>query len=300
MLLRDAYAALYEPQKLRGKSPKTKKKYGFELDRFDRALMRPATVDDLKDDAVALIIGMMMEDGSAAATANKFRSCVLALWRFLARKGIVESWPDVAKLVEPTRIPRAWSENELHRLFNACRNSIGRIAHCRACDWWCALLAVLWDTGERIGALLEAQWDDVNLDSGWIIVRAETRKGGRADKASQLHPNTVALLRRIQQDSGAVFPWDRCESLLWTRYGRILKRAGLPNDRKSKFHRVRKSVATHLTVLGGNATEAMGHSSPAVTRAYIDPTIARTPQPADVLFRIDQVNWDRVRPLDDG
>jgi len=296
MLLHSAFESLFLPQKLRGKGSDTKRQYEINLRHFDRFLGRAATLDDLTDENVAGVMAWLVDEGRAPATANKCRAKLLSLWRFLSRKGHVAHWPDVSAATEPTRIPRAWTEQQLGQLFNACRNTIGRIGDCRACDWWTALHAVMWDTGERIGALLDFTWDDINLDTGWIILQAESRKGRRADKATQLHPNTIALLRRIHRADGKVFPWDRSACTLWLRYDRILKRAGLPHDRKSKFHRVRKSVATHLTVLGGNAQSAMGHSSPAVTAVYIDPTIARTQQPSDILFRIDQVNWDRVKP----
>jgi integrase len=53
------------------------------------------------------------------------------------------------------------------------------------------------------------------------------------------------------------------------------------------FHRLRKSVSSHLEAAGINSTSAMGHSSREVTeRSYIDRRIAKTVSPADVLFRL--------------
>ena len=116
-------------------------------------------------------------------------------------------------------------------------------------------------------------------------MRAETRKFGLADKMSELPPVAVEALRAIGQPCrDLVFPWPKCESELWTQYGKILKRAGLTRDRKSKFHRMRRSAASHYEAAGGNATELCGHSTRRVTRAYLDPRIATVVQPARLLF----------------
>ena len=73
---------------------------------------------------------------------------------------------------------------------------------------------------------------------------------------------------------------------LWKKFGDLLTVAGLPNDSRSKFHRIRKSVASHAEARGGNATAMLRHSKREVTEAYLDPTIAKQQQPSDVLFRL--------------
>lgn len=64
----------------------------------------------------------------------------------------------------------------------------------------------------------------------------------------------------------------------------ILGLAGLPTDRRSMFHRIRRTHATHLYVRGGDPTQSLGHASDAMTRAYyLDPRQANKGYAADLL-----------------
>ena len=84
----------------------------------------------------------------------------------------------------------------------------------------------------------------------------------------------------VARPSDAVLPFDK-----------VLSAAGLPTDRKSKFHRMRRSVASHLHAAGHNATDALGHSSADVTRkSYFDPNIIGAVRPSALLFRPGQPN----------
>jgi hypothetical protein len=65
--------------------------------------------------------------------------------------------------------------------------------------------------------------------------------------------------------------------------GKICKRAGLPQNRRSKFHRIRKTTASFYQAAGGSAQSLLDHSSPAVTRRYLDPRIV-APKPAHELL----------------
>lgn len=288
LLLVDAYENFFRPQRLMGRSPKTHHQYMVNLGHLENYLGRPATVSDLTDENLSAVMSWQLDRGRCEATANKCRAHLVALWRFLARKGIVSIWPDVPAIREPERIPRAWTQQQLATLFAACRNQVGMIGPVKACRWWFALHCMAWDTAERINAILAIEWRDVDLDQRWVLVRAETRKGRTGDKLSRLHARTIEALKAIKTDDGKVFPWPYSLSNLWLRYSTLLRRAGLPTDRKSKFHRLRKSVATHLKVAGGNPTEALDHSSSKTTQAYIDPTIAVEIHPADLLFRPEE------------
>lgn len=83
----------------------------------------------------------------------------------------------------------------------------------------------------------------------------------------------------------ATFEWPYCKTYLWLMFGKLLRQAGLPNGRRDKFHKIRRSVASWFEVAGGNATELLGHSGREITRLYLDPTICQKPQAADRLFR---------------
>ena len=83
-----------------------------------------------------------------------------------------------------------------------------------------------------------------------------------------------------------VWPWDSSEHWLYKTYKRMLKSARLPVGRGDAFHRMRRSVASHMAAGGFDATEALGHSSSAITKkSYLDPTIVGVAVPSQVLFR---------------
>lgn len=169
-------------------------------------------------------------------------------------------------------------------ILRECSVEGGWIAGIAARLWWVSLHNVCWDSGERIGALMEARWPHLAAD--YLTLPAEIRKGGRNDRVYHLHPETLAALELIRlPPRELIWPWDRSPNMLWLRYKNILKRAGLPHDRKSMFHRMRKSVASHFQAAGGNATALLGHQDARTTRAYIDCRIAPEPQAIDLLFR---------------
>jgi integrase len=287
--LRDLFTLVYSPLKLRGKATSTKQQYLIQIRHLHRFLGRDAKLIDLDDELISSFLGWIVDQGKSPATANKARNHILALWRMAARKRLVEKFPDVPAEREPERIPSAWTADDLRKLFISCQQEPGHLAGVAACKWWTALHHCMWDSGERIGALLRLRWQHVDLESAWLIIPAELRKGKRQDKSFRLHADTVAALKAIREPARPIiFEWPKNVLLIYRDYRRILERAGLPTDRRSKFHRMRRSTASHFEAAGGNATELLGHTSRRTTNAYLDPRIIQPPQASDVLFRPNQ------------
>lgn len=277
------------PLCLRGRSPRTLALYRISLRSFAKFLTRAPVLADLCDDTVNRYLCHYRALPRSPATTNKERANLLALWRFAARKGYLPSWPDVPKETQPEQVPVAWLPEELKRLFAAAATAPGWIEGAKASAWWTALLLLCWDTGERISALLAVRWESIDLDRGWVIVPAGSRKGGRSDEAYRLHPDTLRALAVLHPDegTGAVFRWPYDRSYIWSRFGKLLKAAGLPSDRKSKFHRIRRSVGSYVKAAGGDPSEALRHRDSRVTRAYLDPRLCGERQAVDWLFRPD-------------
>jgi integrase len=183
---------------------------------------------------------------------------------------------------EYRRVPTAWKKDQLSSLFAAVESLTGTIGHSMERDWWQALLATMWDTGLRIGALMKAEWGDA--DDGYLLIRAETQKD-KEEQRFKLHPDTVKAIARLGKKTGRIFKWPYCWETLWNRYDKLLQKAGLPHGRRDKFHRIRRSVASWFEAAGGNATELLGHSDRRVTTLYLDQSITGKPQASDVLFR---------------
>lgn len=251
---------------------------------FDRFLERPATLDDFDDETVTAFLHSLLERGNSAPTANKARNHLLALWRMACDKRLIRQRPSVPALREPNRVPRAWSPDELASLFGVFEKLTGTVSGVPASLWWLALHTVLYWTGERIGAILQLRWEHIDLKTGWLVIPAELRKGKTNDKPVQLPAEARELLGRIGYPKrDVIFPWGKYRGTLWQEYAKILKKAGLPHDRKSKFHRMRKTTASYFEAAGGNATQLLDHSQRKVTLAYLDPTIVKPVQPSDLL-----------------
>lgn len=286
MLLTVVFETLYRPANLRSASEKTIKLWKVALRHFSRHLGHSASLDDLHDDLLnSFVIFRLSRDLVQPPTVNRDLASLLALWRWCHRKNIVHRWPDVKLELEPRRIPICWTQAEFSRLLATAKKARGRIGEVPAAQWWTAILLLCFDSGERIGAVTTLEWNDLDLDSRWAVFRAETRKGRDADSLVRFAKDTATSLAELPRVSRRVFHWPYTPSYLWTRFGKLLDAAGLPNDRRRKFHCIRRTMASHAEAAGANATDLLRHASRRNTLAYLDPRILQPPQAIDVLWR---------------
>jgi integrase len=276
------------PRYIRITRADTKKHYRYAVRELSEVLGRDPTVADLTDDNLAAMVNQCRAKGRAPETINGLTGRLRTLWTWLAKRRIVDTFPTLGNVKEPRRVPKAWTRDDLDKLIRACRNVRGKFGPgLTKADWWVALHLVLWDTSERIGAALSIRKEWLNWQTGDLLIPAEYRKGQEQDMQYRLHPDTLTALAKIR-DNGSDLLFHQSLSLggIYAAYKGIRRSAGLPLDRKSAFHRMRRSVASHLHAGGFNATDALGHASAEVTRrSYLDPSISGAVRPADVLFR---------------
>lgn len=278
------YDDYYEPLMLRSGSVKTRELYHISIRHFERFLGRDAVIRDFSDDTLARYAAHRRRLPRSIATVNGEVAKLRSLWTFVCKRGIVKVWPTIALEPEPVRIPIAWLRSELEQLWQACRTMTGRIGNHSERDFWYALVLLIWDSSERIGAVLQLEWS--NLSGNWLRVPAEFRKGGIKERAYELHPDTIAALMKLKRPGELkIFAWPYSRDYLWHRWRRVLKEAGLSANRKSAFHCIRRSHASHAEAAGMNATELLGHDSRKTTMGYLDPRIVTKRSPVDVLFR---------------
>lgn len=285
MTLHQLFEDFYRPLKLRGRSANTSRLYGCTIRSFGKWLGYVATLDDLTD----LTISRFLEQRATTRspyTAEKERGQLLALWRFAADRRLLMDRPCVPPAPLPDRIPQAWSIEQLQSLMKAANASRGYVGKVRAAVWYPALISVLWESAERIGAILACRPDDFLTPT--LLVRAEYRKGGKRDRAYRLSPETCDL---VMQACGTrrLFDWPQNHGYLWAKYKDVVARAGLGHDRKCGFHQLRRSAASHFAACGGDAVKLLDHSSPRIThRWYLDRRMTdRDPPPCDVLPKIN-------------
>lgn len=285
MLLTDLFSDFYRPLRLRGRSANTSRLYGCTIRAFSKYLETPATVDDLTD----LTLSRYLEHRGATRspyTAEKERTQLCSLWRFAADRGFTTTRPVVPPAPLPDRVPRAWTLGELGAIYRAAAATRGTIGAAPAGVWYSALVSVLWETAERIGAVMECSPQD--FVPPHLHVRAEYRKGGKRDRVYRLSSRTVELVTAVKGTRHLFeFPYSRTR--LWSRYADIVARAGLGRGRSLSFHALRRSAASHYAAAGGDPVQLLDHSSPRIThRWYLDRRLTDCgPAPCDILPAID-------------
>lgn len=288
MTLNQFFDDFYRPLKLRGRSDNTARLYANTLKQYAKYLGRPATIeDDLNDLAVSRYLSHRARERSVY-TAEKERTQILALWRCAADRRLTDMRPCVPPTPIPFRVPTAWSIEQLKALLATAKVMKGKVGDVPAHVFWTALIQVLWQSAERIGAIMSVMKDDYTRPI--IIVRAEYRKGGKRDKLYTFTDPVCDLLDVLKKSSNGpqLFAWPRGYEYLWNRFGKIVKAAGLEGGRRSKFHQLRRSAATHFAARGGDPTALLDHSSPRITKAYLDPRFIDTgPKPCEVLPGLD-------------
>jgi integrase len=260
--------------------------YGCTIRSFAKWLKYEPTIDDLTD----LVLSRYLEHRASVRspfTAEKERSQLVALWRFACDRGILKQRPEVPPSPLPERAPVAWSVDELQSLLKAARASRGFVGPVPMGVFFPALIAVLWETAERIGAVMQARYTD--FDGATLLVRAEARKGGKRDRFYHLSPETCTMLAEAHAPGRPeLLYWPRCQTSLWSKFGDVVARAGLGHGRRLRFHQLRRTAASHFAAAGGDAVKLLDHSSPRIThRWYLDRRLTDNgPRPCDLLPRI--------------
>jgi integrase len=278
MLLDTFLDTVYVPLKLRGRSPESVRLLRHAIRQFSLFLGRPATLDDFDDLTVSRFLAARSVKLSPNSVARE-RSGLLALWNLAQARALVRLRPLVAPELIPDRTPRAFTADELGRLWESCGQVRGYVGPVVAGIWFKALLGVLFYSGERITAVLRVGRD--RWQRPWLSIPAEARKGSRKPATYQLPDDVADLVDQVAaHDQQQLFFWPACDTALRTRWKRITKRAGLGDGPEVQFHALRRSFASHLDAGGGNAREALQHSSEKVTRRYLDPRITQAGRPA--------------------
>lgn len=287
--LRSFFETVYRRHRLSGKGARSPHNFRTQINHVRDCLKREPLLSDLSDELLIDCMQWQLDRGRSLATANKVHAHITAIWNFAARKGLTGNvFPTLRRFDEPERTPRAWTELQLRTLFATLENVPGSICGLPYNEWHVCHHLAIWYSAERLWASLQIRLVDVDLTTGWFRIRGETRKNRTRDLVRRLPAEVLPRFRRFVEHDPArklLFPIDCCYETVFNRYKIALRMAGLPCDRESMYHRMRRSAISHFKRLGGNGTELADHSSPAVTRrSYEDPTITGEQQAADLLF----------------
>lgn len=235
----------------------------WSVSRYAAHLGRPATTDDLTDGAVS---GWLAAESGrmAPGTLAGHRTRLLCLWRWAARRKLVEAPGEVRRCRVPEPQPEAWTADEVGLLLAACPllGADGRYLQ--------ALVAAAWDSGLRRSDLRAVPRSAIDPASG--VIRLRQRKTGYPHEP-RLRPDTAAAVLALPGEYPLSCPWGpRKYGALW---GRLRRLAGL--DERGGCQRLRRSGATAVACQEGlqAASEFLGHRSAGMVRWYVDRTIYR-------------------------
>lgn len=266
--------------------PKTASHYRLAIRQYCDAIGSPdATIHDLSDDGLVAMEKSLL-DKHAIPTVNSQLSRVKAVWRWLAQRNHLTTWPTLQRLKEPEPSCRAWNVEQLRAILNACERTPGEIAGIPACEWWRMWHLVQWECGERTGGMLSLRWEWLTADG--LDVPGEARKGNK--------PAYYRLSRALLDELRAfahprrelIFPWPLSRASFWNHYTRLLIRGRLPSTRKDKPQKMRRTHLTWWLVGGGDPTSRAKHASAETTRRhYIDERLVKQLDPSEILPSIE-------------
>lgn len=283
------FRAEYERRVLPGKAVRTRDEVLAALNHFER-IVKPVRVFAIDTGHVDDFIAARREERGrkpgthlSVASVNKELRHLKAVLKKAVKWGYVKNAPDFAMERVPQRVPTYVSPEHFALLYQACEHARRpKNLPYPVADWWRGLLITAYMTGWRIGQLLSLRRDDVDLDAGTALSRAEDNKGKR-DQLIPLHPIVVEHLRRLPSFEPVFFPWDRSRRQLFAHFEEIQEQASVkPNGPKERygFHDLRRAFATmnadNMTL---DALQTlMQHKDYHTTQGYID--LARQLNPA--------------------
>jgi integrase len=274
--------------------------YESTLDRFRDYLGHEPTVDDLDDLTAAKFLRWrqttqhskykLVSPASLAKDSAHLRS----LWTWLAKKrwkksnGELLEFPDYARPRVPKPRPVAYTADELSALVRAARHRKGAVAGKPAAWYWMTKLMAMFQTGERIGAVLALRWREVDLERCTLTFLAATRKGRVETISRSITPELARMLATQKGPPEAlVWPWLEGRKVL-SCYGSLkvlCRSAGVPYH---PFHSIRKSTASYLKKAGISAKKQLGHSSEDMAEThYYDDRITGVESALDFLPPLD-------------
>jgi integrase/recombinase XerD len=229
---------------------------------------------------------MRLREGDAdhpplsASSAGRTVVAVRGFHRFCLREGLAAVDPAAAikPPAPPQRLPKALSVDEVTRILAAAAGAEAEPAVLTTRD--AALLEFLYGTGARISEAVGLDVDEVDLETGTVLLRGKGNKervvpvGSYAREALSAYQvrGRPDLVRR-GRGTPALFLNARGGRLsrqsAWTVLRRAAQRAGIAKEISP--HTLRHSFATHLLDGGADVRvvqELLGHASVTTTQVY--------------------------------
>lgn len=191
-------------------------------------------------------------------------TCLRAFYRFCRDTKLRLDDPtlDLSICWEDLRPRRPLSRTELDTVLAACRNDRDR-----------DMICVAYATGLRVAELVNLNEDDIDFESGLIIVK------GKGGNEAVIRPgrDTLAILMRYTGKPRGVLWWTKDgRPMSVKRAGRNMEEIAARSGVHMHWHRLRTTFANRVLALGvplEDLQRMMRHKSLDVTRHYAGATI---------------------------
>jgi integrase len=239
--------------------------------------LTPAAISGFRSQLLARMTGRAAPTAAAherkvsisPATANRYLAALSAVCKWAWKElHWLPSNPvlSVAKGPERVGIVRYLSDKERKALLKACKASADP-------NILCAVQLAL-ATGARAGNIRQLTWDDVDLKA-WRL-RFVDVKNGQPRYVPVVGPAQAALQAQYDKDpsqAGWVFKgWkDTAPADLDAPWRHVRAAAGLVGEKHCRFHDLRHTTASYLTMHGATlaeVAEALGHQTLTMAKRY--------------------------------
>ncbi len=222
-------------------------------------------IEDLSKLDILLLrrfVSSLFRHHQATSIARKI-STLRSFFKFLVRKNLIAESPAESLTIPklPKKIPRFLAVDEAFRLVEGTTPLRDR-----------AILELLYGTGIRVGELVRAKLNDLDLDTQCLRVLGKGNKERIVPLGGKLCEALQAYLAERKEVAGPLFGTGtrglnvRTVQRLVQKYSLA---AGIP--KRVTPHSLRHSYATHLLEGGGDLRgiqELLGHASLATTQRY--------------------------------
>lgn len=248
---------------------------------LERQTGRPITTADLTLDLLLDFVAWLRDHGRSDRTIKGRMQSLLVIWREAKRRRLAGPVPDRDELPDirvGRAAPRCWRIDEFSRLVAMASLYEGRLPRSTIPrrDWWTSLLLFLYDSGARIGAALSIMPEDIDLERQVVTLSHRRAKTGIGQVVRISEQTAVWLSRLLPCPGNTVWGGRMARQTMFTQLAKLLEQAGLPADRRCKFHRIRRTHATYVAICASleSAQRGLGHTTARMTlESYIDPTL---------------------------
>ena len=224
-------------------------------------------IDRIGRDEIKAYRTRKLKDGLSPKSVNNHITVLTRILGEAVESGLLEFVPRLKRLKMPPLKVDFLTAEEATALVEAAEGQ------------WKVMIQLALTTGLRQGELLGLQWQDVNLDRRFLVVRRSIFRGrvgtpkSNKERVLPLNDGIVAALIAHKHGKG---PWvfsgsggdpltdQQCKWPLW----RACARSGL---RQIGWHLLRHTFASHLVQAGVNILEVqryLGHSDVRTTQRY--------------------------------